>query len=236
MRFCWADLAASQLEPAADFYCRLFGWQREAVDIGPEGQATILRHQGAMVASLSESTDESLVQPARWLSYIAVDDADAVARRAVDAGGAELLTHPFDVKGLGREALLRDPAGALIALWQPMGHDGFEAWGVPGALCSHELATSEPQRAIDFYRKTLGWRARREEAHRWLFERDGVRVAHVVTTHADDEPGSEWRVGVGVPNMEQYKKRAAELGAEVGRDDGPIRDPQGATLLFVETQ
>ncbi len=50
-----------------------------------------------------------------WTAFITVDDVDACAARATDAG-ATILSGPMDAPGVGRIVTLRDPQGARIAL------------------------------------------------------------------------------------------------------------------------
>jgi hypothetical protein len=53
-----------------------------------------------------------------WLSYIGVEDVDAVTLKA-QAAGATVLQPPFDVPGVGRMVILADPLGAQIAYMTP---------------------------------------------------------------------------------------------------------------------
>jgi len=72
--------------------------------------------------------------PAAWTTYVSVDDADKSAELASDAGGRVLL-EPFDVLTVGRMAIILDPVGAAIAMWQPRDHIGAGLVNEPGALC-----------------------------------------------------------------------------------------------------
>ena len=56
--------------------------------------------------------------PEGWLSYIAVDDVDARVEKALGCG-AQLMRPIFDVPGVGRIALLREPGGAGIGWMTP---------------------------------------------------------------------------------------------------------------------
>jgi predicted enzyme related to lactoylglutathione lyase len=56
--------------------------------------------------------------PEQWMSYIAVDDVDARAAKAV-AAGAKIWRPAFDVPEVGRIVLLSDPGGAGIAWMTP---------------------------------------------------------------------------------------------------------------------
>ncbi|MFE3060089.1 VOC family protein, partial [Nocardia sp. NPDC059236] len=50
-----------------------------------------------------------------WHPYFATEDCDATCTRATGAG-AKVLIPPTDAPGVGRLAMLRDPAGAPFAL------------------------------------------------------------------------------------------------------------------------
>jgi uncharacterized protein len=50
--------------------------------------------------------------PNYWLVHFAVNDVDAASRKAVEAGGSEMLA-PADFPG-GRMALVADPQGGIF--------------------------------------------------------------------------------------------------------------------------
>jgi predicted enzyme related to lactoylglutathione lyase len=52
------------------------------------------------------------------MSYLAVDDVDARAKKAV-AAGAKLMKPIFDVPGVGRIAVLMEPGGAGVGWITP---------------------------------------------------------------------------------------------------------------------
>ena len=56
--------------------------------------------------------------PSHWTPYVRVADLEEALRRAGQLGGA-LVGGPMHVPGLARVALLQDPDGASIGLWQP---------------------------------------------------------------------------------------------------------------------
>jgi predicted enzyme related to lactoylglutathione lyase len=56
--------------------------------------------------------------PPHWFAYLAVDDVDARVARAT-AAGAKLLRPIFDVSGVGRIAILKDPVGAVLGWMTP---------------------------------------------------------------------------------------------------------------------
>jgi predicted enzyme related to lactoylglutathione lyase len=56
--------------------------------------------------------------PTHWFAYLAVDDVDQ-RLAAAKAAGAEVLREPFEVEGVGRIAIIRDPVGAAIGWMTP---------------------------------------------------------------------------------------------------------------------
>jgi hypothetical protein len=54
--------------------------------------------------------------PPQWMIYITVDDLDASLARCAELGGVALTA----VKDMGgRMCVIRDPAGAVAALYEP---------------------------------------------------------------------------------------------------------------------
>ena len=52
------------------------------------------------------------------MTYIAVDDVEATVAATTAAGGA-VAQAPFDVPGVGRIAMIKDPSGAVVGVMQP---------------------------------------------------------------------------------------------------------------------
>ena len=155
--FCWADLGTTEGPDARDFYTALFGWDAEDLPAGDDGVYTMFRKEGRDVAALYEmGADERGQLPAHWSSYVNVEDLDAVAKRAVELG-ASVVAEPFDVMDSGRMAVLRDPGGAHVHLWQPGRHIGAGRVNETGCMVWNELATPDVAAAVEFYRELLGW-------------------------------------------------------------------------------
>src|SRR5574338_324419 len=115
---------------------------------------------GNAVAGLSPMQEAP--GPPFWTTYVSVDDADATCAKVGDAGGTVLLP-AMDVMDLGRMAILADPTGAGIGIWQPGTFAGVETDNGPGAYCWSELLTSDTTAAAAFYAEVFGWTARTSE-------------------------------------------------------------------------
>src|SRR5689334_220900 len=156
--FCWADLGSPDALDAKRFYTALFGWTAEDRPMGPGAFYTTLNHQERAVAALYAQDPASGAGAPHWLTYISVGSANEAARRTRELGGT-VVVEPFDVLDVGRMALVQDPTGAVVALWQPRRHVGAGIMNETGALCWNELATLDPGRAEAFYAGLLGWSA-----------------------------------------------------------------------------
>lgn len=96
--------------------------------------------------------------PPHWATYVGVDSADEAAARASELG-AKVLAEPFDVMEMGRMAVIQDPTGAVIQVWQAVGDEGTTPPSVQGTVAWRELRTSEIDAAVKFYGEWLGWNA-----------------------------------------------------------------------------
>ena len=91
------------------------GWTFEAQPIA-EGTYWVGKKDGTSVGGIYEMKDPRLaVIPEHWLGYVAVDEADAIARKIKSENGL-ILREPFDVPGVGRFAIARDANGAVFAV------------------------------------------------------------------------------------------------------------------------
>src|SRR4051794_27143554 len=82
---CWVDTAQPDARVAAEFYGGLFGWDMTN-RMPPEAPGDYFEASvgGGTVAAIGSQTQPG--EPV-WTTYIAVDSADAAAKRVRDAGG-----------------------------------------------------------------------------------------------------------------------------------------------------
>lgn len=127
-------LNTRDLDGAGAFYGAVFGWEILALDGGGEmwslpgygqfleeinpGTLERMKELGApegfedVVAGLNRIPGEQAETPPYWGVTFAVDDADAIAKRAGELGGT-VLTGPFDAPWV-RMAVIGDPQGATF--------------------------------------------------------------------------------------------------------------------------
>jgi predicted enzyme related to lactoylglutathione lyase len=241
--FCWIGLASSDPAAVFAFYASLFGWEGEELPAGEFGTYTALRRDGAEVAILYRQTREARAARAapHWTPFVAVEDADAGAVRARELDGA-VLREPLDFVNAGRVAALRDPTGGIVSLWQARAHAGAELTGDVGALCWHELATSDVERAKSFYGELLGWHYEDDSSGCTTITRYGSRIGIMRELgDGNDVTASRWIAYFGVESVQDTAHEAERNGRRIlsASAVGPIgrtallADPQGATFALL---
>jgi hypothetical protein len=118
--FCWNELMTRDVERAKAFYRDTIGWTFEPMEMPSGGTYWCAMREGKPIAGMfSLDAPEFDGVPESWMSYLAVDDVDKRVAKAVKAG-AKLMKPIFDVPGVGRIAILREPGGAGIGWMTPV--------------------------------------------------------------------------------------------------------------------
>jgi predicted enzyme related to lactoylglutathione lyase len=82
---CWNEALSEDFEASKAFYSKVFGYTLQDLS-GPDFEYVGLQVAGRTVAGLGAIGTEMEVR-SHWLSYFAVDSADAIVARAVGLGG-----------------------------------------------------------------------------------------------------------------------------------------------------
>jgi len=110
---CWNELETRNRDAAVQFYTSLFGWTPK---VSPE---YVEFHVGGLGIGGAMTMNEQMKDvPPHWMAYFCVDDCDASTAKAQSDGGG-VLVPPMDIPNTGRFSVLRDPQGAVFALFQP---------------------------------------------------------------------------------------------------------------------
>jgi uncharacterized protein len=112
----WNELVTLETSAVSKFYSAVFGFEEEAV-VSADFDYLTLHLDGQPVAGI-HGVGEALPQDlgAHWMTYFAVADADAAAKRVTQLGG-RVLRPPRD-SAYGRLATVADPEGALFTVIQ----------------------------------------------------------------------------------------------------------------------
>jgi predicted enzyme related to lactoylglutathione lyase len=113
----WNELYSSNVDRAAPFYAKLFGWKPEQSDMA-SGKYTVFKaadEDATIVAGMMEKPPELAEAPSFWGVYFCVADTDKAAARVKELGG-KLLEDPMEIPGIGRFAPAADPQGATFSI------------------------------------------------------------------------------------------------------------------------
>ena len=115
----WADLTVPDAESVRDFYAQVTGWRPQplAMSGGYDDYVMSAPGTGQAVAGICHARGGNAGLPAQWLVYIIVPDLDASLAACREGGGA-VVAEPKSMGGAARYAVIRDPAGAVAALYQ----------------------------------------------------------------------------------------------------------------------
>jgi predicted enzyme related to lactoylglutathione lyase len=115
--FCWNELLTHDPTRAKKFYAETIGWTFDPMPMQDGGTYWVAKEGDKMVAGIFEMKGPDNI-PENWMPYLAVDDVDARVKKATKAG-ATLMRPLFDIPGIGRIAILRQPGGAGVGWMTP---------------------------------------------------------------------------------------------------------------------
>jgi uncharacterized protein len=118
-KFHWNELMARDVAKAKKFYADTLGWSFDAMPMPGGGTYWLAKMGDEPVGGIFDigGPDYKGV-PEGWMPYIAVDDVDARAKKAV-AAGAKIMKPAFDVPNVGRIVILQEPGGAGVGWMTP---------------------------------------------------------------------------------------------------------------------
>ncbi|MFL5870032.1 MAG: VOC family protein [Solirubrobacterales bacterium] len=252
---CWVDLWTEDADRAAAFYAPLFGWEIVGGAARSEIRHLLCRRRGRDVAAIGSRADAP--GPPAWGTYVWVDDLEATAATAIEAGG-RFVIEPFSSLDGGRMAVLIDPLGAVISLWQPGEHRGAELVNEPGAWSMSALMARDIASAERFYGALFGWRAETFEigdAEGVLWRLDGYvggepeqpvprDVVATMLPLGDEAAPAHWSVDFWIDGVDRAVAAAPGLGGTVvtppydipgtALRQAVLADPDGATFSVTQ--
>jgi hypothetical protein len=141
----WAELWTHDTAAAADFYREVIGYELEVVPVGDESYSAFST-SGKRNAGLVE-LERADIAP-RWAPYVGVTDLRAILVRVWQEGG-QVLREPAEVDfaaaGANRVALIADPSGAALFLYQL----DERATADPGVVADMRRASPPPPASTD---------------------------------------------------------------------------------------
>lgn len=246
--FATIDFAAKDFEGQSAFYERLFGWTHSDVPTAG-GPYRMFSKDGSGVAGSYPIKPEMEAAgiPSMWSTYIAVDDVNATAAKAVELGG-QIIMPTQDAEGYGQFAGISDPTGGAVFLWHSAMPDVSAVYGVPGALAWNDLSSREPELAVSFFEALFGWGIQAMEGGSmpyWMITVDGEPQGGIMPMPEmmPPEVPANWLVYFGAEDVRATAEKAKALGGTIvveptdssGMIWAVIEDPAGAVFGLLQT-
>jgi predicted enzyme related to lactoylglutathione lyase len=248
--FSWTDLATTDPNAAKKFYGALFGWTTDDMPMDGGGVYSMCKlgaQDAAGVSALNEMQKQMKLPP-HWTCYFTVTNVDAMVAKVAPAGG-KVLAPPFDVMDAGRMAVIADPAGGAVALWQPKKSIGAGVTNTPGAITWAEELTRNVDASGKFWTTLFGWKTDTMAmggGHGYTVFKVGDAPSCGMMAMPKEVPGevpTHWLPYFEVADCDATVKKAADLGgkalmppmeaANVGRF-ATLQDPQGAVFAVLQ--
>lgn len=241
-RIVWHDLFTADRQRSMAFYKRVAGWTYQiehATDFAWGGG-----EKDFVLALLDEEAGAGFAEtPAElsngWVAYVEVRDVDATVVRVEELGGT-IVRKPFEVPGVGRNALVRDPLGALFGI--SLSRHSFP---IPQRQFGPEVYLSGAAFPEAFYGPLFGWTAGAPQPGAEGAAAVAGPSGDIVAFHLIGKPpkgdGGTWLPNLKVASSETALRAAEDLGAKPFGDALPepemslyvvLHDPDGALLCL----
>ncbi len=244
-RIIWHDLLTGDRQRSMSFYQRVAGWTYQtehATDFawgGGEKDFVLALSEDEAGAGFAETPPE---MTNGWIAYVEVLDVDATVALAEMLGGT-IVRQPFEVPGVGRNALLRDPLGALIGV-----SISRHSYPVPQRQFGTEVYVSDTLSFPDeFYSELFDWNISPppvgDQSGLLVTGPSGEDVAVVLPGKSPTDAQAVWVPAIKVAHPITSLNDASALGGEsfnelmakpAQQHGSFIRDPDGALLCLLQ--
>ncbi len=250
-RLVWYELLTSDPKAATAFYTEVIGWKTQP--FGSDGSYTMwVGSQGPLggVTRMPEQAAKMGASP-YWQANVMVQNVDESIAKVKQLGGT--VYHVETVPSVGKLAVIADPQGAVLALFQPESDMAPHDITKDGEFSWHELYTTDYKAGFSFYNQVVGW----EQLGSFdmgpmgtylLWGREGKQLGGMMTMPPnmktpDGRPiPPNWMYYVTTSDLDAALARAKAKGATVlngpmevpgGQRIVQLMDPQGAAFAIV---
>lgn len=246
-RFVWFDIMAADPAAAITFYTTVTGWGTAPFPMPDPSMPpyTMWTAGGAPVGGVMQLPKDAPAPP-HWIGYLSTPDLAGTLALAQQKGGT-VLVPATPIPTVGHFAVVRDPQGAVFALFTPEnvapGSDGPPKLG---ELSWCELVTTDFNAAFEFYGPVFGWTKGEAmdmgaQGMYQLLLRNGTMMGGMYNLTSDMPMPPSWCHYVRVADLDAALQRVTAHGGQVvvgpmevpgGDRIGMCVDPQGAMFAL----
>jgi predicted enzyme related to lactoylglutathione lyase len=243
--FVWYEHMARDAGAAQAFYGDVVGWKTQPFGGGNHPYTMWVGSQGPL-GGLMEITPDMAKQGMRpaWMAHVQVDDLDGAVARVRKLGG-KVHKEPEAIPTVGRFAVVADPQGAALLLFQPQSGMDEHDPSKDGEFCWNELHTSDSEAGFRFYSDLLGWKILDEMdmgpmGKYRIFGVGDRRLGGMMTIPKGAPMPPMWMFYASTSDLDGAVRKATAKGAKImnGPMDVPggrvaqLTDPQGAPFAL----
>lgn len=227
-RFVWYEHLTRDVKAAIVFYSEVLGWKTEPFG---DGYVMWVGGQGPL-GGVMAAEGAAKGAPPHWIAHVQVADVDATAALAQKRGG-KVLHAPTDIPTVGRFAVIADPQGAAVAVFEPNEPMTLHDPAKDGEFCWNELMTSHSAAAWAFYSELFGWKVQQDMdmgpmgTYR-IFGVDDQRLGGMMTTPQGSPMPPMWIFYASTSDLDAAIGRATKHGGTV--INGPMEVPGGGRI------
>jgi predicted enzyme related to lactoylglutathione lyase len=214
-RFVWFEYVSKDAPKAQGLFGELFGWSTKSVPM-PDGDYTMIAAPDGKTIGGYFASPEGAPPKAGWLPYLLVDSAAEIAAKVKGLGGS-IMKQPFKVADFATMAVVTDPLGAPLALWQPVKAED-SAKPELGHFVWNELSSKDPGASVQFYSQIGGFASSKMDMGGMgtyhVLESGGQGRAGIMAQQMPEAPHA-WLPYVNVANADQTADKAKRLGATI---------------------
>ena len=208
----WIDLSTFDVEKASGFYKSVFSWNFFEDETGYH-LCSFKNEPCAGIYQMPERFKQ-IRMPSFWMTYILVDDAEAIADKAKELGGTVELVEENDK---GKIALIRDPSGAGFTCYQGKALAAERNFAQTGKWCWSELLVSQISLVKGFNESLFAWKIEVESPDRYAIHTEGGDEIGAIQVATEQEKGDKefWAVYFAVDDLSQAQTQIEQAGGQV---------------------
>ncbi|NLT52149.1 MAG: VOC family protein [Ignavibacteria bacterium] len=246
--FGWVEMGAENLDKAKQFYETVFGWTGTIAKSNSPMPYAVMNNNNGVTSGIYQLTEEMKMNkiPPHWLAYIYVNNVNNTLELAVKSGG-KIIQPAFDVDRVGRMAVVSDPSGAVLAIWEA-DEKAMEMASGKFAPCWYELGTRDIKICEKFYADVFGWNSRKDNSMGMeyvIFSVNETMIGGMYQIPEEmKEYPSSWCIYFEVNDFERISGLAVSNGAKIigqvmeyekiGKF-AYLQDPQGAVFSIIKS-
>jgi predicted enzyme related to lactoylglutathione lyase len=232
--FVWYEHLTRDVPAAIAFYSDVVGWKTQPFGddyvmwVGSQGPL------GGVMKLAGEAAKTGA--PPQWMAHVQVEDFGGKVALVRKLGG-KIWKEPTEIPTVGRFAVIADPQGAVLSIFEPAAPMTLHDPAKDGEFCWNELLTSDGAAGLAFHSQLFGWKVLDEldmgaMGKYRIFGVGDRRLGGVMKLPAGAPMPPTWIYYAATSDLDAAIARATRKGAKV--TNGPMEVPGGGRIAQLQ--